>query len=95
MRVKKIAASFKLLVKSIRQAHEELAAQASRAINAGLTLRNWLIGFYITEYEQKGTDRAQYGDKLLDRLSSKLLEAGVSRAEIRELRRYRQFYMPK
>jgi len=89
----KIAVSFDLLVVSIRQAHEELTAQASRAVNASLTLRNWLIGFYITEYEQKGIDRAQYGDGLLDRLSGSLLQAGVSRAEARELRRYRQFYI--
>src|SRR4029079_13747631 len=74
-------------------AHDELAVQASHAVNAGLTLRNWLIGFYIAEYEQKGTDRAQYGDRLLDRLSGRLLGAGVSRAEVRELRRYRQLYI--
>jgi predicted nuclease of restriction endonuclease-like (RecB) superfamily len=87
-----IAVSFDVLVSSIRQVHEELAAQASRAVNMSLTLRNWLIGFYIAEYEQKGVDRAQYGDRLLDRLSGSLLQAGVSRAETRELRRYRQFY---
>lgn len=63
-----------------------------RAVNTSLTLRNWLIGFHIAEYEQQGADRAQYGDKLLDRLSERLAQAGVSRAEARELRRYRQFY---
>jgi hypothetical protein len=87
------ALSFELLVAAIGQAHAELAAQASRAVNASLTLRNWLIGFHIAEYEQQGTDRAQYGDALLDRLSDRLKEAGVSRAEARELRRYRQFYL--
>jgi len=86
------AVSFDLLVASIRQIDTELAAQASRAVNTSLTLRNWLIGFYIAEYEQKGTDRAQYGDRLLERLSIDLLRMGVSRAEERELRRYRQFY---
>ena len=86
------ALSFERLVAAIGQAHAELAAQASRAVNASLTLRNWLIGFHIAEYEQQGTDRAQYGDALLDRLSDRLKEAGVSRAEARELRRYRQFY---
>jgi hypothetical protein len=90
---KKSAVSFKRLVASIRQAHEELTAQAARAVNASLTLRNWLIGLYIAEYEQNGVDRARYGDRLLDRLSSSLLQAGVSRAETRELRRYRQFYI--
>lgn len=88
-----LALSFEHLVAVIGQAHADLVAQASRAVNASLTLRNWLIGFYIAEYEQQGTDRAQYGDKLLERLSDRLVQAGVSRAEARELRRYRQFYL--
>ncbi len=87
------ALSFERLVAVIGLAHADLAAQASRAVNASLTLRNWLIGFHIAEYEQQGTDRAQYGDKLLERLSDRLVQAGVSRAEARELRRYRQFYL--
>ena len=87
------APSFERLVTVIGQAHAELAAQASRAVNASLTLRNWLIGFHIAEYELQGTDRAQYGDKLIERLAERLLQAGVSRTEARELRRYRQFYL--
>lgn len=58
-----------------------------------LTIRNWVIGWYVAEYEQRGEDRARYGDGLMDRLASRLTEAGVSRAEARELRRYRQFYV--
>lgn len=85
--------SFERLVTAIGQAHAELAAQASLAVNASLTLRNWLIGFHIAEYEQRGADRAQYGDTLIERLSARLIQAGVSRAEGRELRRYRQFYL--
>ena len=87
------ALSFERLVTAIGQAHAELAAQASRVVNTSLTLRNWFIGCYIAEYEQQGTDRAQYGDKLIERLSDRLIQAGVSRVEARELRRYRQFYL--
>ena len=85
--------SFETLVTTIGNAHARLAAQASRAVNSRLTLRNWLIGLYITEYEQQGSDRAQYGDTLIERLSERLRVVGVSRAEARELRRYRQFYL--
>jgi len=42
---------FSTLVSSIREAHEHCAAQASRAVNISLTLRNWLIGAYIHHYE--------------------------------------------
>ena len=84
--------TFENLVLSIRGVDQELAAQASRAVNVSLTLRNWLIGCYIAEYELRGADRAHYGERLLAKLSARLLENGVSRTEERELRRYRQFY---
>ena len=64
--------SFERLVAAIGQAHAELAAQAARAVNTSLTLRNWLIGFHIEEYERRGVDRQLYGEKLLDRLSESL-----------------------
>jgi predicted nuclease of restriction endonuclease-like (RecB) superfamily len=85
--------SFERLVTTIGQAHAELAAQASRAVNVSLTLRNWLIGFHIEEYERRGVDRQQYGEKLLDRLAESLIQKGVSRCDRRELYRYRQFYL--
>jgi predicted nuclease of restriction endonuclease-like (RecB) superfamily len=84
--------SFDGLVASIQQVHVEMAARASRAVNRSLTLRNWLIGLYIAEYEQQGADRARYGEGLLDQLAARLVRAGVARAEARELRRYRLFY---
>lgn len=87
------ALSFERLVTTIGDAHAELETRASRAINANLTLRNWLIGLHIVEYEQRGTDRAEYGDRLIERLSRRLGQAGISRTEVRELRRYRQFYV--
>ena len=84
---------FTSLTETIRQIHDEFAAQASRAVNVSLTWRNWLIGFYIREYEQNGTDRAKYGDSLLDRLSEALSSSDLKRMDVRELRRYRQFYI--
>lgn len=84
--------TFASLVSSIHSVDQELAAQAGRAVNVALTLRNWLIGGHIAEYELKGADRAKYGDRLLARLSARLAAQGVSRCEERELRRYRQFY---
>ena len=89
---KSAALTFENLVLSIRSVDRDLAADAGRAINVSLTLRNWLIGCYIAEYELRGADRAQYGEKLMARLAVRLTENGVSRTEERELRRYRQFY---
>jgi predicted nuclease of restriction endonuclease-like (RecB) superfamily len=85
--------TFEHLVGAIRQVHDELTAQASRAVNASLTLRNWMIGFHVEEYERRGVDRAEYGDKLMDRLADRLTKIGVSRCDRREIYRYRQFYL--
>ena len=85
--------SFTELVSFIQHVHVELSAQAGRAVNLSLTLRNWLIGFYIAEYEQKGTDRAEYGARLLENLSSRLNETGLIGVAPRSLRQYRQFYL--
>ena len=51
--------NFTQLIHAIRQVNDELTAQASRAVNSSLTLRNWLIGFYVEEYEREGVDRAE------------------------------------
>lgn len=84
--------SFNQLVNSIQETHDELSAQASKAVNVSLTLRNWLIGFYIFEYELNGSDRADYGKKILETLSEQLGHINIPRTDVRELRRYRQFY---
>ena len=57
--------------------HSEAAVLASRAVNVSLTLRNWLIGCYIAEYELRGKDHAAYGEKLLDSLAIEL--SGLAR----------------
>jgi hypothetical protein len=58
-------ATFSGLLANILTAHRELAAQAGRAVNISLTLRNWLIGYYIAEFELNGKERAEYGNNLL------------------------------
>ncbi len=46
---------FTALVDSIRQVHEQSAALVNRTVNTTLTLRNWVIGAYIREYEPNGS----------------------------------------
>ena len=81
---------FNALVGRINYVQEAFQAQAAHAINLSLTARNWLIGYYIVEFEQKGEDRAKYGDGLINRLSEKLNCRGM---EPRRLREYRQVYL--
>jgi hypothetical protein len=84
--------TFETLVSSIRQVHEELAAQTAKAVNISLTLRNWLIGFYIAKFELDGADRANYGEKMLSKLAEHLTKLKVSNCSRRQLYEYLEFY---
>ncbi len=81
--------NFDVLVNNIQDTHTSLQQSAIKAINKHLTIRNWLIGFYIVEFEQNGEDRAKYGEKLLDDLADKLDIKGLG---ARNLKLFRQFY---
>ncbi|MGV3589877.1 MAG: DUF1016 N-terminal domain-containing protein [Adhaeribacter sp.] len=83
---------FLLLLENIKSTHRHLHDAAAKAVNKLLTIRNCLIGFYIVEYEQKGEDRARYGDKLLMHLSKSLNQIGLTEFSERRLREYRLFY---
>ncbi|MDR4496456.1 MAG: DUF1016 N-terminal domain-containing protein [Candidatus Scalindua sp.] len=78
------------LINAIQNINDELSIQASRAVNVSLTLRNWILGFYIVEYELHGSGRAKYGEKLIEVLAQSLSD--ISRTQKRELNRYRLFY---
>ncbi len=83
--------NFDLLTNSILDTHTSLQNSAVKAVNTHLTIRNWLIGFYIFEFEQKGEDRAKYGIGLIDAISEKLNHInGIDR---RSLFRFRTFYL--
>jgi hypothetical protein len=85
--------SFELLVVSIVQIHQQAQEFATKAVNVGLTLRNWLIGMQIEVYERQGTDRSAYGDKLMDVLAGRLKKQGWDRCDRRELYRFRQLFL--
>jgi predicted nuclease of restriction endonuclease-like (RecB) superfamily len=72
--------------------HCSLQLQATTAVNISLSVRNWLIGYYLVEYEQNGEDRAKYGERLLPRLSEELKKQGLVNISVPELRRFRIFY---
>lgn len=85
--------NFKTLVTNILTTHDQLFQQTTKSINVALTLRNWLFGMYICEFQLNGRDRADYGDRVFDKLSEHLSARGLQRIDARELRRYRQFYL--
>ena len=62
----------------------------AKAINRNITARNWLVGYYIVNYEQNGKDRAEYGEKIIRKLADRLNKKSLS---YRNLQLYKQFYL--
>jgi predicted nuclease of restriction endonuclease-like (RecB) superfamily len=84
--------NFDTLVTQIQSVQSTLQASAAHAINIGITVRNWLIGYHIVEFEQNGEDRAKYGEKLLKNLEKRLNAKGMTERRFREFRRLYTVY---
>jgi len=81
------------LVTAIETANIYFQTQVQKQVNTALTLRNWIIGRYIFEYEQKGEDRAQYGQQVLKEISHSLKKKGLKSFSDRNLYLCRDFYL--
>ena len=82
--------NFNSLVQQIEYTDRALQTNARLVINRHVTAKAWLTGYYIVEYEQKGEDRAKYGEKLIQNLSKQL---GAKKFSATTLKIYRQFYV--
>lgn len=83
--------NFEFLVKTISNTHGHFQHQAAKAVNVSLTLRNWLVGFYIVEFELNGEDRSTYGEKLFEELAKRL--KSINGVDRRALYRFKDFYL--
>ena len=80
------------LLKAIDDATEELRSKAAAVANSCLVVRNWLVGAYLVEFEQRGSDRAKYGDRLLERVATDLRSSGLRGLDPRTLRDCRSVF---
>ena len=83
--------NFEELVNNLSQIHEVLQGYASKSINQFLSLRNWMFGYYIVEYELNGEDRAKYGENLVQEISNKLTH--IKGFRFRHLYLCKSFYL--
>jgi predicted nuclease of restriction endonuclease-like (RecB) superfamily len=83
--------NFEQLIETISQTHDYLQQKAISSVNQSLTIRNWLFGYYLVEYEQSGEDRAQYGGQILKKIASSLKP--VKGFSVTNLKLYRQLYI--
>lgn len=80
--------SFEHLTQLVEQVHNSAYSSSVKAINRFATIRNYIIGFYIVEYEQNGSDRAKYGDKLLVNLAEKVNKRSINKTLLYNCRKF-------
>ena len=77
--------NFESLAATIQQTNSFFLDKVQKQVNTALTLRNWIIGYYIAEYEQSGKDRADYGKQLFKAIAQSLLKKGLKSIRERHL----------
>ena len=81
--------TFEGLVSQIERTNDALQNDARLVINRHVTAKAWLTGYYIVVYEQNGSDRAKYGERLLQNLAKRL----GNQYALSTLKLYRLFYL--
>ncbi|MEO6135137.1 MAG: PDDEXK nuclease domain-containing protein [Ginsengibacter sp.] len=70
---------------TIQNTNTYFLTKVQKQVNTALTRRNWLIGYYIAEYEQSGKDRSDYGKQLFKAVAQSLLKKGMKSIRERHL----------
>ena len=89
---KKAALNISPVYERIRKIIENSRDRISQIVNAEMVLAYWNIGREILEEEQKGKARAEYGQRLLERLSCKLISDFGRGFDVSNLWNMRKFY---
>jgi len=85
--------NFPALVADIRSLASSAQGTVARVTDRVLTLRSWLVGAWIVEYEQHGEDRAAYGEGLIERLADELERGGTPGMSPSNLKNFRQLVL--
>lgn len=84
--------SFNDLASIVQTTHDAAQSSAVKAINRMQTMRNWLIGYYIVEFEQHGKDRAEYGTQPLKKLEERVDRKGLTTTLFKWARKFYRLY---
>jgi predicted nuclease of restriction endonuclease-like (RecB) superfamily len=85
--------NYEQLLSSISELVDSARAQTVRSVNALMTATYWSIGWHIIEFGQKGQERADYGEAVLEQLASDLSKHYGRGFSARNLRNMRLFYL--
>lgn len=87
--------TYQNLVGRISESYLAGQKRAVQAVNTSLVQTYWEIGQYIVEFEQDGKATAEYGKRLLERLSfdlTNLYGKGFSRSNLNHMRQFYKYY---
>ncbi|MEK6652439.1 MAG: PDDEXK nuclease domain-containing protein [Nitrospirota bacterium] len=84
---------YSTILSDVAELLESARRVSARATNAIMTATYWEIGRRIVEFEQKGHIKADYGEQLIERLSSDLTERFGRGFGRRNLFQIRSFYL--
>ncbi len=88
----KPASGYAHMVESIGGLIDAARQRVTQTINTEMARLYWEIGRHVVEYEQGGSDRAQYGARLLEHLSADLTRRYGRGFSLRNLRNFRLLY---
>jgi predicted nuclease of restriction endonuclease-like (RecB) superfamily len=86
-------ATYSTLITDLASLIEQGRKAAVRYVNTALVTTYWLIGRRIVEYEQKGKERAEYGEAVLKKISEDLTRKFGKGFSFPQLKNIRQFYL--
>lgn len=84
--------NYSQLVDTVSEVHQAAQRGAGTAVNQLHLLRNWTVGYLIVEFEQRGEDRAAYGERMLKNLCADLAAKGMTGLGLSTLKGCRTFY---
>ena len=85
--------SYQKALSDIKQLVQQARYASARSVNAIMTATYWEIGKRIVQVEQKGKQRAGYGEKLIRKMAQDLTKSCGRGFGERKLERCRQFFL--
>ena len=90
---KTLQQSTQQLYQKIKEFLLQARSKALQAVNTEMVVSYWHIGRLIVEEEQRGEERAEYGEYLIKELSKRLTEEFGKGFSLSNLKYFRQFYL--
>ena len=81
------------LYQHVAEILEAARSQVARSVNTAMVHAYWHVGREIVEVEQRGEDRANYGEQLITTLAARLGPSFGRGMSVVTLRRIRRFYL--